>query len=351
MLSVCCPQCGKPAPISLAAPSSLGCDACGYAGAPEAEDAERIRAAASAVQAMQASELELSGIGRRALESGFFRLLLYLALAGGLLLPVGCLTGVLVSWSSPLLAVFISIPMVTMLIVFVVGWTALRHGLRQLEDACAATPPRSEGEPARCYVCGGPLTDGAAIVHCSFCQADNVVSRQALTRSREHHDRATADLAGRVGGRAKAVRSLTRRILFALVGSLFVGPVLMIVSMVLLVVAVDGVELDLDASQRIAFVDVGGERCVGELLEGDRMWFGGREEDGYLPSIENVDPDDYEWIGPSSLVGRRVRARPSGLAGEVGRVFGVVDGHNAAMIRGDHGEEESLPLASLCLVE
>ncbi len=351
MTSIRCPQCGKPAPIALSAPDEVRCDACGFRGAPEEEDRARLVAAAAELQRIDAAHRQLRGVGRRALESGTARVLIYLAFAGALLLPVVGVTAVLVSWSTPLMTVLVSVPALTMIAVFALGLTLLRRRLAHLEEACAAAPPRAPGEPARCHVCGAPLASGAAIVRCGFCAADNLVTPNAIARARAHHERRAAALGEAVTARAASVQQLSRGVGLALGMSVVSGPILMCLSAAPLIWIDELVELEVDDAERFVWVPAEGGRCVGRVIEGyDRILFGGPDESGAPHRLDGVtDLSGYAPLDPRALEGETMIGMPEQRVGRIDRVVGTLDARTRAILVDAQGEEHGYPLESLCV--
>ncbi|MFK7988911.1 MAG: hypothetical protein AB8I08_23030 [Sandaracinaceae bacterium] len=352
MLSVRCPQCGKPAPVDLSAPGSLRCDACHYLGEPDPEARERIQAAASLLGEMSANRRQLGTLAGRALGSGTIRTLLYLTLAAVLGLPLLLFAGFFILEASWLLALLASIPVLFLLVLSVIGFLALRRSFAKLARACAARPPSAPGEAAKCHVCGASLAASEGVVRCGFCRSDNLLGADATDRVEALHDEATADLSQAVRDRADAVAATWRRLSLLLVGGLFTGPLVMCVTTGCLVLAPQP-ELEPNQGEDATIVERDGARCLGQLAGGDRrLWFGGRAESGYWAAEPDIDPAAYTWFDPETLVGRRVRSvGPLPFEGRLDRIVGTLDGRNQAILVNDEGDEARRNIAGLCLLE
>jgi len=83
-------------------------------------------------------------------------------------------------WGRPLLALLATLAFLAVL------RTGLRRIGRRVEQRFAATPPRVEGEPASCRLCGAPLPapslGAGGIVACAFCRAENLADPATLER-------------------------------------------------------------------------------------------------------------------------------------------------------------------------
>lgn len=352
MLSARCPQCGKPAPVDLSTPNEIRCDACGYGGAPDPEAAEGIQAARALLLSMGENRRQLGTLAGRALGSGIVRTLLYLALAGVLGLPPLVFALFFITQASWVLAILGSIPLVFLFVLALVGLVALRRSFANLREACAARPPRAPGEPARCHVCGGPLSAHEGVVRCGFCKSDNLLGTASAGRVEAFDDRATADLSQAVRAEVDAVAKTWRRISLLLFGGLLAGPILMCVATGCLVLAPQP-EFDPGPNEPVTVVERDGARCIGQLSGGERrLWFGGRAESGYWAIETDVEPSSYEWVDPQTLIGRRVRTlghQP--FEGRLDRIVGTLDAGNHAVLVADDGDEQQHSIAGLCLLD
>jgi len=194
--AISCAQCGAPASISLAHADEVRCGHCGDVRAPTSEVAERLSAGQAALDAVQATERQLTRARLRALHGADNALILFgLGLVLFLLMaPVYLCGGVFgLLWNDPEQMLFgCACTNMLLSLTVLVPWAFRRLAAkrRELTLVCAAEPPLSEGASARCRLCGGDLPDrdeGAeAVVRCSYCDADNLVSSDALAlRARE----------------------------------------------------------------------------------------------------------------------------------------------------------------------
>lgn len=144
VLAAPCPQCGKPAPVSLAHTDELRCASCGFRGRPTPEVAEELMMASSALAPLDARHRQLTESQKRAV------------------------TGIL--------------------------WRLFR---RRLLRGLAAVRPMSAGLPPGCRVCGEDLAPYAdAVARCHYCAADNLVSPTAMDLAAR--DRVFSNFAGAV---------------------------------------------------------------------------------------------------------------------------------------------------------
>jgi hypothetical protein len=83
-----------------------------------------------------------------------------------------------------------------------------RAALRLVALDFGARPPAREGDPEACRHCGGPLPEieGAVVVACAFCRAENLTGTDLAPRARAEEDQATsleATLRDRLAARRK----------------------------------------------------------------------------------------------------------------------------------------------------
>ena len=86
---------------------------------------------------------------------------------------------------------------------------------RNVRPRLAARPPRYAGAPLRCRACGGDLPPSRdAVVHCTFCRTQNLVSadvaRDAARRLDEEIAAYRAQASGIVTGTSQAATHMTR---------------------------------------------------------------------------------------------------------------------------------------------
>lgn len=129
MLAAPCPQCGKPAPVSLARTDEMHCGACGFRGRPTPEVAQELMMASSALAPLDARHRQLTESQKRSVNGFFFRF--------------------------------------------------FRRGLLR---GLAAVRPLGPGDKPGCRVCGEDLDPNApnALARCHYCAADNLVSPFAM---------------------------------------------------------------------------------------------------------------------------------------------------------------------------
>ena len=90
MLVSRCPECGKPAPVSLQHPERLQCLHCGYDGLPSAEARPYLQTALGVLQKLHVRHRQLTNLQKRALDSSWGALTGYLAFAIPVLVPFLC---------------------------------------------------------------------------------------------------------------------------------------------------------------------------------------------------------------------------------------------------------------------
>lgn len=193
MWTTACPGCAAPVALSLASPERVTCRHCGFDGAPSDDVQQRLRAAQQVLVGLDVRERQLDERRRRAAAGADLGLIVFFAGIGLLLLlaPVYLCGGLLgLGRGDPEAVAFgCSCSNMTATLLLVVPLVARRmaRARRDLLEHCAALPPEAEGEPSRCHVCGAGLAaeGAAAVVRCPHCEADNVVSTEALARARE----------------------------------------------------------------------------------------------------------------------------------------------------------------------
>ncbi len=194
MIGALCPRCGAPCSVSLATPNQIACAHCAYVGAPPAEAGREIHAAIGVLGGLAVRRRQLNGLQRRAVTSSWLYSALFLIFFALLVIPFALFTLILLLGPGPsnffYTATLGFVPLLLVLVSGGFGLWWLRRSRRKLLDRCAAVPPPVPGQPARCHVCGAPLTAGGsgAVVRCGFCQADNVVTKDVLSRvaGRQH---------------------------------------------------------------------------------------------------------------------------------------------------------------------
>ncbi len=221
MLATHCPNCGKPAPVSLATPTFVHCRACGYRGRPRPEAEQRMVEAAEVLRLSNARNRQVAGLRLALVTSGkivsgcLLTATIALTLLCGLpvlLVTLIVLPGILTGWLEKVSWVIAIVPFPLSIFVFGMGVVFIvRQALGRLEEGCAAVPPAAPGESASCHVCGAPLTmvGEAGVARCGFCQADNVVTARALDRARKRRDIIMEDYARGIGALTLKVHSVS----------------------------------------------------------------------------------------------------------------------------------------------
>lgn len=253
MLSVACPSCGAPAPVSLATPDLIACDACHHRGPPGPELSRELRAAAEALWQADAADRQLTGAQRLNVASARSYFVFLFVGLGAVLLPLALLAGGCVALFGttesfePASLLFILVGTLPLGLGLGASFMALRHVHRRgvaLAERCAAVPPSAEGQPARCHVCGGPLEVHAkqGIVRCGFCRADNVVSRSILSRLGAKRQARVGQLLEQVQGEARALDRSALAAGGAAFATVLLGPAVGFVILVCVVIAATATE-------------------------------------------------------------------------------------------------------------
>lgn len=351
-----CPQCGHPVALSLATAQRIRCGACGFDGAPPAEDARRLASAQAIVHEANVRERQLGPLQSRLLTSNLVANLLYLGGVALALVPYGCCLFVLMQvYASRGNYVAMSvgvIPIVFLLVFAASGFFFLRSRLRRIRAALMGLPGLEPGQPASCRLCGGDIQTGEvrAVVRCSYCDADNLVDPSWL-RSQERARDATLDtFEADVGEQARiakqAFRSAWRGVALA---ALIATPVTVCLWFVGYTAAtqIEGEPIEL----RYAIVDFGDARCVAAV----RGWDDENDEVSGTDSDDGdatfyVTPGSVETFGPERLVGMRLIPYRTDLEGEVTRLFGIpLEGTNKVLLRNEDGTETSIYPSWTCL--
>ena len=214
--AVSCAGCGAPASISLAHADEVRCGHCGDVRAPEAAVAKRLADGQEALDAVAESVRQLSRTRLRAMHKADNALLLFAGGLGLLLLasPVylgGGLLGLLNNDVESMLFGCACTNMLLSLCVLVpLTWRRMWSRRRELVLAAAAAPPLRDGGAARCRLCGGDLEALAAgaidaVVRCSYCDADNLVSSDALALRASHVEADHDDLVATIRDKSRQI--------------------------------------------------------------------------------------------------------------------------------------------------
>lgn len=359
MLSIACPQCGRPVPLSLATPDRVTCGSCGFAGAAPPDVRQRLAAAGQILHSIHARERQLTGQQQRALGSSRGAAIGYwltTAIVGVPLLACGALGSLwaLGGKQTSFAGAAISLaPLVLFVLAAVLGQRWVQKRYAALRIACAAIPPAAPGQPAGCHVCGAPLAQGTtAIARCGHCAADNVVAPDALAAAAASRATAVSDFEGSVRREATLARTVAKQATFAILASAIGAPFFTVVMFLVVAAVLSQIEGPLDLTYRYGVVQTDAGNCVARVYpRTDGKWllgWGSRPPAG-KPSIEVRDTaSDIPPLTANDLTGKRVRAgagdRPP--AGVIERVHGNWLAGNGAVIAGS-----TWPLEGLCLAD
>lgn len=345
MLSTACPKCGRPAPLSLAAPDRLRCPTCGHAGTLPAAVQAQLQGAHRILQSMGARDRQLTAQQQRSLTSSRGATVGYWLTTAVVSLPLLLcgLIGNVISLGTKQISVagaLVSIaPLALFAVVAIVGQRAVKKRYAALRIACAALPPSSPGQPAACHVCGAPLGSSSAVVRCGFCQADNLIAPDALAAAASARATLAADFEGTVRRQATLTRAIanqaTLSIVMSAVGAPFFTFVLFFVAMMIL----SQVEGPIDASYRYGIVNTPSGRCVAWIYQRspDKKWllnFGTSPPEGWKAIEVRDSVDDVPALTASDLEGKRVKPSRDGkrAGGVIERVHGTQIGGNRLVI-------------------
>jgi hypothetical protein len=365
MLAVHCPQCGRPAPVSLASPDLMACAACHYRGPPPGDAAQRLRAAAHALFQTDVRRRQLSEALRRMLVTASQRHARLLVVFGLAAVPISALCAFLLLglWVTPDTEGNLVVGGMT-----VAAWLGtvgtgaavlalVRRRQRRIEEACAARPPAAPGEPAACHVCGAPLDGGVgagAIARCGFCAADNLVAPAVLARARARQVVLFASFEQALSAELASFDRATSGAAASVVAIALVVPVTAFALAVAVTLAGESRRLPVDPTVRYAAVSTPLGPCVGKLMAqadgggaAPAVRFGAfrRPE---LPEEQVMAPGaPIEAVSPGSLVGRVVTAKAG--AGVVEEVFSSPLRGNSVTVRRNDGTSFTSSIAGLCL--
>jgi hypothetical protein len=309
----------------------MRCDACGYNGAPSSDVLSALREAAAVVARSPIEARQLSDSIKRALGSGnsyrrrftwIFAVCTAPVVIAALLFAIGQavssddLNGVLIAFS---LAMVIETALLGVL-----GRAILARRQRLMEDACAARPPASPGEPTTCHICGAPLIGHAeAFVRCGFCAADNLVAPSVLARVRgvlsPWFGSQVATVEAALAGMREVNRGATA---LMLVGALGVPPFVLVQFVVGVLVAQAYGGRGLDTSARYTVIKTPAGDCIGRVQAagGNTTVIFGLWRPPGLPEEMHVPTTTVRAFSITKLKGKRVRS----YRGDTGKVQGVL---------------------------
>ena len=345
--------------MSLARPDELACRSCGFSGAPDARIVEELRGAWVALHGLDARRRQLSEVQRREIARAstyttLFHLVWGMGLAAatlwvalGLLLARSGDTGTGV-WNLVFGGLAFLTPLVLLLGSGLFVRSRLRRRLRGVLEAAAAAPPAAPGEPARCYLCGGPVAAGReAVARCSYCGTDNVVDDAVVARVARRDIEVTDGFARAIVAHAPASADAGFSALGFLLTFTLGMPIVTFLIVVTFSIVATSIHQPADMTRRYVVVERNGHRCVGAVTkETDKLRI---ELGGNAPSdfafTEHLDAKDTKPIELEELRGRRVT---------VARRTGTVVGFEANM----YGENELIlddgsepPVSGVCLVD
>lgn len=360
-----CPRCGKPAPICLSEAQRLRCPACSHDGPPAQHLCEQLARADSVVRQVAVGQRQLSDSQRRALASGCAGFVGFVALFGLVMLPfVGCFAfgiGVMArDYHSPVLfSLLFATPAVLMGVtgLLALGWIVRRR--QRLEEACSALPPVHPGQPARCHVCGGPLsqpTGDTPVVRCAYCAADNLVRADVLERVGRKLKQQTGDLETQVRAASVQLSTATVASNLLVLGAALVVPV--ISTCVITFVAVSMAPEDRAADPSIEYAVLTTERgqCLAQLhrdgMGGAHLRRGMWASTAAQQSEHTSDASGLQVVTAPALVGRAATAFDWTEPGTIEAVYQVGMSHdgNSAWLRRADGQRASTDVKNLCLV-
>ncbi len=358
LYTVHCPQCDRPASVSLARPESIDCDACGYSGRLPDDVTGRLRHASDVVKGLDAGSRQLSSSQRRALTSSLSQVGKFVAvsvLSGipSILFLLGGLSMLLLDppfWFGFAAA---ATPSAILFLTTILAFTRIRQGRRALVEASMAVPPAAEGQPASCRLCGAPIeTSTRAVVRCDWCMTDNLVTGEVLGLAADRRMEVLEGFEKVVLERATRVRAVARRsrlvLILLSVGAPLASTTLFFVVMVLLL----AIERPVNGKHGYALVETQAGPCVGNVY---RRSGGESTLDFGLvapPGVENhirIPDADLVPFDIDDLVGKEVffwEARAGApTSGVVERVHGTALGENYAVVSGLDRKPEGLCLA------
>ncbi|MFN7135811.1 MAG: hypothetical protein ACK4N5_27330, partial [Myxococcales bacterium] len=191
----------------------------------------------------------------------------------------------------------------------VVGGRRLTARRQALAELCTASPPVAAGAPVRCRVCAAPVEpkSDSPIVSCGYCEADNIVSREALGRATVRQVKATENLVGEVQAALTDVGAAARAAWISALKTAFAAPALGLAASFLVVLVTNAVPLEVDRKVQYAVVDEGGRPCIGRIVDGDLLETR-RDEEALAVTRTRLAGGAAKERGDATLVlGRRLK--------------------------------------------
>lgn len=361
MITTRCPECGKPAELSLASPDHMSCAACGYAGPPPGDTPGRLREAAGALEGLDRAQRQLSGFSRRILGAASTRTIVFLLTAAGVSLPFAlCLASATSAQLSRAGTVHLghavtwlvcASPLLFMAGFALVGNAWIGRKIGALRLRLAATPPPRPGEPAACHVCGGPVTSSGAeaFSRCGYCGADNLVLPEVLHRRVDAAVADVADFAASVRGQSEGVAAVAKQAQrLVLVGAVVAaaagwglgGCIGCGFSMLVLDREVTATDAETHSEAEYAWMETDQGECLAEVR---------RRDDGSIEldasnrghrTVSAAEAAELQTSRAPDLVGQRLVFRRPGFSdaeGTVTRVVGTLGGDVDWELRRDDG--------------
>lgn len=323
-------------PANLADPSALRCAACGFFGAPPPEIGGRLHAARGVLFGLDVRLRQLSAAQRRALTNAANYRLEFILISAILAVLLSCwaipgVTSVLSPHdptddrgvSALLLAV---LPLCSFTALALIVYRVLRRKHQALEDACAARPPREKGEPAGCHVCGAPLSAGGAdfVARCAFCQADNIVDPQVLTRAGGQQVSAADAIERSVEREARATAGATGLAGALMLPAAIAMPFLAVLWIIILSLPLIFIELPANTKYRYVAVSTPAGQCIARLRKkrtGEQyLDFGSTPPEGVPEQEAPKEGAELETFDAMAMMGRVVRME-SGKKGRVVKIY------------------------------
>lgn len=222
MLVSHCPRCGAPLPVSLATPHAITCGACGFEGKPPPDVVARLEAANEVLGREVERDRQLTDIQRRAVQVGskgegaVLAVSLVLTAPFLLMIASSVVRGLGMGGAEGrrlLVGGCAYIP--TVVVLSVLAWFAFRSVRamrRELEARCAAVPPLAPGQPARCRVCGGPVSPQGVerVARCPYCRADNLLDPSVLSEQAKARAAHVTDYAAGITASARELQAAGR---------------------------------------------------------------------------------------------------------------------------------------------
>jgi len=352
--------------------STIACPACHATSPVPANVAHRLAEAERVLHSVHARRRQFGKRTGWLLVHAWARAALFAALVGVLVIPFGCLAwiGIDIAGTSGWDAKDLNfvLPCVTPLLIVMgaggLGLLLIGRRAQRLRLMCAATPPAAPGQPAGCYVCGGPVAGRGTepIARCGYCSADNVVTPKDMARAHASRSATLDGFEDRLRTTAHAAGRGVRRLFLSFVAAAAVAPLLGTVGGCCMSMWILSIDTPADLTREYVWIDGTdpGSRCIGRVRSRTSEW-------------AYVNAPDYVHVGGhhelrlpaaglevfhiDALVGQRVARRQRDgryRVGEVTGVHGQLDGDNIVVMemygmRASRFESERHPHAAICI--